>query len=104
MVCCHSFIVEQIYDVLRAACGLLIFLPLDMFSDRPDVKPARVPTYGSLLDTTKGGACLLYIMIYVYIFKCHFYAFEKCTRSTDGCTKERFIVIQDAEIMKLVHT
>ena len=72
MVFCRSFIVHQIYDLLRAACRLLDFLPLDMFSNRPGVEPAWAPTCGSLLYTLKGGAYLGYQIRCVHIYICPF--------------------------------
>ena len=70
MVCCHSFIAQQIYDLLRAACGILVFLPLDMFSNRLDIKPTLAPTCGSLSYTLKGGAYLGY-RIRCVVFNMH---------------------------------
>ena len=72
MVCCRSFIAQKIYGLLRAVCGFLNFLPLDMFSNRPDVEPSRALTCGSLLYTPKGGAYPGYQMRCVYIYMRHF--------------------------------
>ena len=93
MVWCRYFIVQQVYALLRAACGFLVFLPFDMFSNRPDVEPAQVPTCGYLLYVTKGGV-FWGIKWDVFIFICvTSYTFEKCAKSTDGCTTDRFIAI-----------
>ena len=94
MVCCFSFIVQKVYGLLRATCGFLDFLPLDMFSNRPDVKPARAPICGSPLYTPKGGAYMRYQMRIVYILCIALYTFDTCNKSVDSCTTYRFISIQ----------
>ena len=93
MVCCRSFIVQKIYDLLRDVCGFLDFLPLDMFSDRPDVKPAWALYEGPSFKLPK-VELIWGIELDVFIFICAtLYKFEKCNKSTDGHTTDPFIAI-----------
>ena len=86
-MCCRSFIVEKIYDLLRNACGLLDFLFLEMFLNRPDVKPKLAPHVGPFFILPRVGLDV-FICIGVTLYK-----FNKCTKSVFGCTTYQFIAI-----------
>ena len=93
MMCWCYFIVQKLYDLLRAACGLLDFCPLTYFQTTQTSDPYGPPNMGTPFILSKVGL-IWGIEWYLFIFICiNLYKFYKCTNYTDVRTTDLFIAI-----------